>query len=230
MTLRASSVRFLRRTARQFRSHSTDLEKARAKACQETARSFCERPRLSKCRLQHWVITFRRHPTIDAMVYEAAARNGLDPCLILSVMRAESGFRRMAVSPKGASGLMQLMPATAARFGVKNIFDPRENVLAGSVYLRGCSTGSTGTCGSRWRVTTQAKARSNFTGFAYRRLLRLRTMCARYTGATAAFIVVRSHNDDGYSNPESAEHPPARIRLQSDHSSTSSSGDGKTGR
>lgn len=76
------------------------------------------------------------NPSIDAMVYEAASRNGLDPCLILSVMRAESGFRRMAVSPKGASGLMQLMPATAARFGVKNIFDPRENVLAGSVYLR----------------------------------------------------------------------------------------------
>lgn len=73
---------------------------------------------------------------IDAMVYEAAARNGLDPCLILSVMRAESGFRGGAVSPKGASGLMQLMPATAARFGVKNIFDARENVLGGSVYLR----------------------------------------------------------------------------------------------
>lgn len=73
---------------------------------------------------------------IDAMVYEAAARNGLDPCLILSVMRAESGFRGTAVSPKGASGLMQLMPATATRFGVKNLFDPRENVLGGSLYLR----------------------------------------------------------------------------------------------
>ena len=73
---------------------------------------------------------------IDALVGEAAAQNGLDPCLILSVMRAESGFNRSAVSVKGASGLMQLMPETATRFGVKNIFDPRENVLGGSRYLR----------------------------------------------------------------------------------------------
>ena len=73
---------------------------------------------------------------IDAVVQDAAARNGLDPCLIISVMRAESGFNRLAVSPKGASGLMQLMPATAARFGVKNIFDQRENIMAGATYLR----------------------------------------------------------------------------------------------
>jgi hypothetical protein len=72
----------------------------------------------------------------DAVIYEAATQNGLDPCLIVSVMRAESGFNRMAVSPKGASGLMQLMPATAERFGVRNIFDTRENILAGAKYLR----------------------------------------------------------------------------------------------
>jgi len=74
--------------------------------------------------------------TLDAIVRTAAARNGLDPCLILSVMRAESGFNRSAVSVKGASGLMQLMPETAARFGVRNIFDPEENVMAGAKYLR----------------------------------------------------------------------------------------------
>lgn len=73
---------------------------------------------------------------IDSLVQEAATRNGLDPCLIISVMRAESGFNRTAVSPKGASGLMQLMPETAARFGVRNIFDPRENILGGATYLR----------------------------------------------------------------------------------------------
>jgi soluble lytic murein transglycosylase-like protein len=76
------------------------------------------------------------NPTLDGFVQEAAARHGLDPCLIFSVMRAESSFNRMAVSPKGASGLMQLMPETAIRFGVKNIFDPRENVLGGAKYLR----------------------------------------------------------------------------------------------
>jgi soluble lytic murein transglycosylase-like protein len=73
---------------------------------------------------------------IDALVHEAAALNGLDPCLIFSIMRAESAFNRSAVSPKGAMGLMQLMPATATRFGVKDFFDPRENVLGGSRYLR----------------------------------------------------------------------------------------------
>jgi soluble lytic murein transglycosylase-like protein len=76
------------------------------------------------------------NPIIDGLVQEAAVQNGLDPCLILSIMRAESGFNRSAVSVKGAMGLMQLMPQTAARFGVKNIFDPRENVLGGSRYLR----------------------------------------------------------------------------------------------
>ncbi|MEK6285840.1 MAG: lytic transglycosylase domain-containing protein [Acidobacteriota bacterium] len=73
---------------------------------------------------------------IDALVQEAAALNGLDPCLIVSIMRAESAFNRSAVSVKGAMGLMQLMPATATRFGVKNFFDPRENVLGGTKYLR----------------------------------------------------------------------------------------------
>jgi soluble lytic murein transglycosylase-like protein len=73
---------------------------------------------------------------LDSLVQEAAAQHGLDPCLIFSVMRAESSFNRTAVSPKGASGLMQLMPATAVRFGVRNIFDPRENVFGGAKYLR----------------------------------------------------------------------------------------------
>ena len=73
---------------------------------------------------------------IDALVQDAAAQNGLDPCLILSIMRAESAFNRTAVSVKGAMGLMQLMPETATRFGVKNFFDPRENVLGGTRYLR----------------------------------------------------------------------------------------------
>ncbi|HZS08790.1 MAG TPA: lytic transglycosylase domain-containing protein [Blastocatellia bacterium] len=73
---------------------------------------------------------------IDAMVVSAAARNGLDPALIYSVMLQESAFKQRAVSPKGASGLMQLTPATAARFGVRNIFDPQQNVEAGARYLR----------------------------------------------------------------------------------------------
>ena len=73
---------------------------------------------------------------IDGLVTEAAVRYRLDPCLIISVMGVESRYNRLAVSSKGASGLMQLMPETAARFGVRNIFDPRENIMAGANYLR----------------------------------------------------------------------------------------------
>ena len=57
-------------------------------------------------------------------------------CLVVAVMGAESGFRRLAVSPKGACGYMQLMPETARRFGVVDIFDTRQNILAGTRYLR----------------------------------------------------------------------------------------------
>ncbi|HEY6334118.1 MAG TPA: lytic transglycosylase domain-containing protein [Blastocatellia bacterium] len=76
------------------------------------------------------------NPALDALILEAASRYNLDPYLILSVMNQESGYNPSAVSPKGASGLMQLMPETAVRFGVRNIFDPRENVMAGASYLR----------------------------------------------------------------------------------------------
>ncbi|HQR37767.1 MAG TPA: lytic transglycosylase domain-containing protein, partial [Blastocatellia bacterium] len=74
--------------------------------------------------------------TVDAFVREAGARYGVDPCLVTAVMRAESGFRRYAVSPKGASGYMQLMPETARRFGVVDLFDARQNIHAGTRYLR----------------------------------------------------------------------------------------------
>jgi soluble lytic murein transglycosylase-like protein len=76
------------------------------------------------------------NPEIDAIILQAAKQFVLDPYLIFSLMRQESSFNRGAVSPKGASGLMQLMPATAARFGVKNIFDVRENIFGGTRYLR----------------------------------------------------------------------------------------------
>ena len=76
------------------------------------------------------------NPAYDQMVHQSAARHGVDPNLIFAVMRQESGFKIRAVSHKGASGLMQLMPATARRFGVTNIFDPAQNIDAGTKYLR----------------------------------------------------------------------------------------------
>lgn len=65
----------------------------------------------------------------------AGARHGVDPDLVLAVIQAESAGDRRAVSPKGAQGLMQLMPATAARFGVADAFDPLQNIDGGTGYL-----------------------------------------------------------------------------------------------
>jgi hypothetical protein len=75
-------------------------------------------------------------PTIDGFIVEAGARHGVDPVLIYSIMHQESSFKRGAISHKGARGLMQLMPGTAARFGVTNIFDPRQNIDGGARYMR----------------------------------------------------------------------------------------------
>ena len=75
-------------------------------------------------------------PQLESLIAGAAQREGLRPDLIRSVMKQESAFRPCAVSPKGAIGLMQLMPATAARFNLKNPFDPRENVDLGARLLK----------------------------------------------------------------------------------------------
>jgi soluble lytic murein transglycosylase-like protein len=73
---------------------------------------------------------------LDQLVSDASGRNQLDPDLVNSVIHAESGFNPRAVSPKGARGLMQLMPQTASRLGVRNAFDPKANVEGGTLYLR----------------------------------------------------------------------------------------------
>jgi soluble lytic murein transglycosylase-like protein len=70
------------------------------------------------------------------VVNAASDRYRLDPDLVSSVIRAESGFKVHAVSPKGAQGLMQLMPGTASKLGVPNAFDPEANVDGGTRYLR----------------------------------------------------------------------------------------------
>ena len=75
-------------------------------------------------------------PRIDAFIAESGARNGVDPVLLYAQMHQESSFKNTAVSNKGARGLMQLMPFTAARFGVKDIFDPRQNIEGGARYMR----------------------------------------------------------------------------------------------
>ena len=73
---------------------------------------------------------------LNQVVNEASDRYRLDPDLVNSVIKAESAFHVRAVSPKGAQGLMQLMPGTASQLGVPNAFDPQANVDGGTRYLR----------------------------------------------------------------------------------------------
>ena len=73
---------------------------------------------------------------LNEVVNSASGRYRLDPDLVNSVIKAESGFNVRAVSPKGAQGLMQLMPGTASQLGVPNAFDPQANVEGGTKYLR----------------------------------------------------------------------------------------------
>jgi hypothetical protein len=75
-------------------------------------------------------------PALNEVVNTASAAYHLDPDLVNSVIHAESGFNARAVSPKGAGGLMQLMPGTANQLGVNDVFDPQANVTGGSRYLR----------------------------------------------------------------------------------------------
>src|ERR1700729_697324 len=74
--------------------------------------------------------------SLNEVVNSASGRYRLDPDLVNSVIKAESGFNARALSPKGAQGLMQLMPGTATALGVPNAFDPRANVEGGTRYLR----------------------------------------------------------------------------------------------
>jgi LysM repeat protein len=75
-------------------------------------------------------------PSIDQLIRSNGNRFGVDPYLVFLVIEQESHFHPRALSPKGARGLMQLMPGTARRFGVSRAFDPTENIRGGTQYLR----------------------------------------------------------------------------------------------
>jgi hypothetical protein len=70
------------------------------------------------------------------LINRVAMEEGVDPGLVRAIIQAESNFDRHAISPKGAQGLMQLMPDTAERYAVTNVFDPETNIRAGVRYLR----------------------------------------------------------------------------------------------
>ena len=82
------------------------------------------------------VESLREAARVDQLVEESARKHNVDPLLIHSVIEVESNYNPFAVSPKGAEGLMQLIPTTAERFGVENSFDVRQNIDAGVRYLK----------------------------------------------------------------------------------------------
>ena len=82
------------------------------------------------------IAALARSAQYDPIIESASARTSIEPELLRAVIVVESGFDAQAVSPKGARGLMQLMPATAKAYGARNASDPKQNIHAGARYLR----------------------------------------------------------------------------------------------
>ncbi len=95
-------------------------------------------------------------PAIRRLVDQVAERVGLDRKLAHAVVDAESNYKPLAISPRGAMGLMQIMPALVRQYGLDDPFDPDHNLEAGMKHLRACSSDSTS--GAHWRPTTPVRA------------------------------------------------------------------------
>ncbi|WP_354684174.1 transglycosylase SLT domain-containing protein [Cupriavidus necator] len=100
---------------------------------------------LEQHKLYRYVVNHPNIKTVEPLIYQIAGKQDVDPALVKAVMAVESGFNPAAVSPKGAIGLMQVIPDTGARFGVaadarrtvgQKLADPRTNITAGVRYLR----------------------------------------------------------------------------------------------
>ena len=139
----------------------------------------------------------------DPFIERVAREHGLAPELIKAVALVESGFDTHAVSPKGAQGLMQLMPATARQYGVKDAFDPLQNLRAGTIHLRKLLDEFDGDL-------TLALAAYNAGSGAVR----------RYGGVpayreTQEYVrKVRSNLDEGRRPPPAAETPASAARIE----------------
>lgn len=90
-------------------------------------------PAGAKARTIYWLVHSEKY---DAAISDAAKSAAIQSALVRAIIVVESGFNPRAVSKKGAIGLMQLRPATAKRYGVKDIYDPEQNIRAGASYMR----------------------------------------------------------------------------------------------
>jgi hypothetical protein len=115
--------------------HMTTVVKADAKSGR-LVRSIVMEPGIAANRNPDLQYPELKDPDLKVMIDRISDEQGVESQLVHSVIRAESNYNANAVSPKGAQGIMQLIPSTAHRFGVTNTFDPRENIQGGVRYLR----------------------------------------------------------------------------------------------
>jgi hypothetical protein len=112
-------------------SLSVFVERARIDHIEREVETLAESDSSKKAR--GWTTGSAR---IDSLIRQNGAKHGVDPYLIFCVMEQESHFNAHALSPKGARGLMQLMPGTSARFGIRRPSDPAQNIAGGTRYLK----------------------------------------------------------------------------------------------